>query len=83
MQELVPLVSGFAVGLALGALRPSLRLPVGAALAVVLGVLATVVTGEFKTSWAFVLIDVPLVAVAAVCGLALARQTTRHILRSG
>ncbi|MGH2716234.1 MAG: hypothetical protein ACRDM7_20595 [Thermoleophilaceae bacterium] len=83
MQELVPLVSGFAVGLALGALRPSLRLPVGAALAVVLGVLATVVTGEFKTSWAFVLIDVPLVAVAAVCGLALARQATRHILRSG
>ncbi|MGH2822462.1 MAG: hypothetical protein ACRDLY_05445 [Thermoleophilaceae bacterium] len=76
-------MSGFAVGLALGALRPSLRLPVGAALAVVLGVLATVVTGEFKTSWAFVLIDVPLVAVAAVCGLALARQTTRHILRSG
>ena len=35
MQELVPLVSGCAVGLALGFVRPSLRLPVGALLAVV------------------------------------------------
>jgi hypothetical protein len=83
MEELVPMVSGLAVGLALGALRPSLRVPIGATLAVVLGVLATIVTGEFKTSWAFVLIDIPLVAVAAVCGLALARQATRHIPRSG
>jgi uncharacterized membrane protein SpoIIM required for sporulation len=79
MQELVPLVSGFAVGVALGAFRPSLRLSLGAFLAVVLGVLATIVTGEFKTSWAFVLIDIPLVAVAAVCGLAVSRQVTRRI----
>jgi hypothetical protein len=83
VEELVPIVSGFAVGLALGALRPSLRLPIGAALAVVLGVLATVVTGEFRTSWAFVLIDIPLVAITAVSGLALARQATGRTLRSG
>ena len=36
MQELVPLVSGFAVGLVLGALRPSLRPWLGGLLAVVL-----------------------------------------------
>jgi hypothetical protein len=83
LQELVPLVSGFAVGLALGAIRPSLRPWVGAALAVVLGVAATVVTGEFKTSWAFVLIDIPLVAIAAVLGLAVARQLTRRIIGAG
>jgi hypothetical protein len=82
VQELVPLFSGFAAGVALGALRPSLRLPVGAALAVVLGVLATIVTGEFKTSWEFVLIDIPLVALATMFGLAVARQGARHKLRS-
>jgi hypothetical protein len=83
MQELVPLISGFAAGVALGALRPSLRVSVGACLAVVLGVLATVVTGEFKTSWAFVLVDIPLVALAAVCGLAVSRQAARHVLGTG
>jgi hypothetical protein len=83
VQELIPLLSGFAVGLALGVVRPSLRVRVGAVLAVALGVLATVVTGEFKTSWAFVLIDIPLVGVAAVCGLVAARQGTRRVLGSG
>lgn len=83
MQELVPLVSGFAVGLVLGALRPSLRLWVGAALAVVLGVLATVVTGELETSWAFVLVDIPLVALASVCGLLVARHVSPRATRPG
>jgi hypothetical protein len=83
MQELVPLVSGFAVGLALGAIRPSLQLWVGACLAVVLGVAATIVTGEFKTTWAFVLIDIPLVAVAAFCGVAVARSLARRVADTG
>lgn len=77
MQELVPLVSGFAVGLGLTALRPSLRPWLGGLLAVVVGVLATVVTGEFETSWAFVLIDIPLVALAALCGLLVSRVAMR------
>jgi hypothetical protein len=83
VQELVPLLSGFAAGVVLGALRPSLRLVVGALLSVVLGVLATIVTGEFRTSWEFVLIDIPLVALATMFGLAVARQGSRHRLRSG
>jgi uncharacterized membrane protein AbrB (regulator of aidB expression) len=74
LQELVPLVSGFAVGLALGWLRPALRLPVGALLAVVLGTLATVITGEFEVSWGFLLVDIPLVAAAATCGVLVARR---------
>ena len=77
MQELVPLVSGFAVGVALAALRPSLRWVLGVPLAVALGVFATVVTGEFETSWAFVLIDIPLVALAAACGVAVAGPARR------
>ena len=83
MQELIPLLSGFAAGVVLGALRPSLHLVVGALLSVVLGVLANIVTGEFKTSSEFVLIDIPLVALATMCGLAVARQGARHRLRSG
>jgi hypothetical protein len=83
MQELVPLVSGFAVGLALGAIRPSLQLWVGGCLAVVLGVTATIATGEFKATWAFVLIDIPLVAVAALCGLAVARPLARRLADAG
>ena len=83
MQELVPLLSGFAVGVALGMVRPSLRLGAGAILAVTLGVLATVVTGEFRTSWAFVLIDIPLVGMAAAFGLIVARQVNRRVLGTG
>jgi hypothetical protein len=33
-----------------------------------LGVLATVVTGEFRTSWEYVLFDIPLVAISAALG---------------
>ena len=43
-------------------------------MAVVLGVLATVVTGEFKTSWAYLLVDIPLVAIAAIVGLLAGRR---------
>jgi hypothetical protein len=74
MQELLPLAGGLAAGAALGLLRPSLRLPLGALLAVLLGTLATVVTGEMSMSPAFLLVDIPLVALASVLGLLGARQ---------
>jgi hypothetical protein len=35
---------------------------------VALGVLATVVSGEFRVSWEFLLFDIPLVAVSAFLG---------------
>ena len=69
MQELYPIVSGLFVGSLLGLLRPSVRVPVGAVLIITFGVLATVVSGEFMISWAFLLIDVPLVAVSTAVGL--------------
>lgn len=74
MQELIPLFLGLVLGLGLGTLRPGIRLPVGAALSVAAGVLATVVTGEFKITWAYLLVDIPLVAGAAVLGLTMGRQ---------
>lgn len=74
MHELFPLFCGLLLGVGLGALRPGIRLPVGAALSVALGVLATVVAGEFEISWGFVLIDIPEVALAAFLGLTAVRQ---------
>jgi hypothetical protein len=74
MHELFPFACGLVLGAALGALRPGTRLPLGAAMAVVLGVTATVVTGEFKVSWDYELIDIPLVACAAFLGLLAARH---------
>jgi hypothetical protein len=68
VNELLPIASGLVAGSLLPLLRPSLRLPTGAALAVALGLLATVVSGEFKTSWGFLLVDIPLVALSAVAG---------------
>jgi hypothetical protein len=79
MQELFPLACGLFLGAALGFVRPSVRLPIGVVLAIVLGVLATVVTGEFKSSWSYLLIDIPLVAVAAILGL-MAGRVARPML---
>ena len=74
MQELIPLGAGLLLGAALGLVRPRMRPVVGSVMAVVLGVLATVITGEFRTSWEYVLFDIPLVAVSATLGLLVGRR---------
>jgi hypothetical protein len=74
MQELIPIGCGLLLGAALGYIRPSMRLAVGAALAIVLGVCATLVTGEFELTWGYVLVDIPLVALATVLALVSARR---------
>jgi ABC-type antimicrobial peptide transport system permease subunit len=74
MQELIPVGCGLLLGAALGYIRPSMQLPIGAALAIVLGVCATVVTGEFKLSWDYVLVDIPLVALATFLSLVTVRR---------
>ncbi len=72
MGELVPVAFGLLVGLL--AVRSSLRAPAVAALAVALGTLATVLTGESRVSWAYVLVDVPLVALVAAGTVLLVRR---------
>jgi hypothetical protein len=74
LSELLPIASGLVAGSLLALIRPSLRMPLGTALAVALGVLATVVSGEFRASWAFLLVDIPLVALASIVGLASVRR---------
>jgi len=39
-------------------------------LSVPVGICASAVTGEISISWAFVLVDIPLVALAAAVGVA-------------
>ena len=73
MTELFPIVAGLLCGLLLGSLTARRRVIVGLAFSVVAGVLATVVSGEWRISWAFLLIDIPLVAVSAVVGDLLSR----------
>ena len=77
MEELVPLGFGFLLGAFLAVVKPSLRLWIGAPIAVLLGTTATIVTGEAEISWAYVLVDVPLVAVAATLGVAVGRTVRR------
>lgn len=74
MNELFPILSGLVIGGLLGLIRPTLRLSVGAVLAVAFGVLATFISGEFEISWGFLLIDIPLVAGSAIAGLTLMRR---------
>lgn len=67
--EIFPIISGVMLGCVLGYLRPTLRWRVGIALAILFGVLATVISGEFLLSWGFLLIDIPLVGVSAAAAL--------------
>ena len=69
VEELLPVASGLVIGLISGLLRPFLRVPISVVLIIALGLLATVVSGEYLISWSFLLIDIPLVAVSAVAGL--------------
>ena len=62
--------------LVLGSLTARRRVLVGLALSVVAGMVATVVSGEWRISWAFLLIDIPLVAGSAVIGDLLSRRSS-------
>jgi hypothetical protein len=77
VEELFPIGCGVVLGAFAGWLRPPWRWPVTGALAIALGVTATVVSGEAEISWAFVLIDIPMVAVAASVGFLLVHRLGR------
>jgi hypothetical protein len=79
MQELFPIASGVVLGIVVAGLRPSLRLPAGILLSAVLGLAATVLSGEFEASWDYLLVDVPLVAVSAGVSFTLARTAVLRL----
>ncbi len=80
MNELFPIVSGFAVGSVLGVLTPRLRLPVGILTAVILGTLATIASGEYRIGWEFLLVDIPLVGVSTVVSLVAGRSLRQRFI---
>jgi nitrogen fixation/metabolism regulation signal transduction histidine kinase len=85
MEELFPFVGGLLVGILFGALRPRVRWFVCPAVAVALAVAATVLSGEFRVSWAYLAVDLPLVVLGALVarrltalGLARRRATAQE-----
>jgi hypothetical protein len=82
MSELVPLYSGALLGLLVGFVRPSQRVPVVVVLSILLGIGASAVTGELSITWEYVLVDIPLVAASATVGMAVARGVARRRGRS-
>jgi hypothetical protein len=79
MHELFPIVSGLLLGAMLPLIRPQIRLEVGVGASMVLGTLATIVSGEYRIGWEFLLIDIPLVALCSVTGFATARAVRRRL----
>ncbi|MFD8307881.1 hypothetical protein ACFV29_36965 [Streptomyces sp. NPDC059690] len=77
-SELFPIAAGIALGLFVALLRPGLPRWAGAGLAVALGVVATMISGEFEIGWEFLLIDIPLVAGSAVATAVLVRLVRRR-----
>ena len=79
-NELLPVVSGILAGVVLGGVTARRRPVVWLVLSVALGLLATVVSGELAASWAYLLIDIPLVgAVSAASFLAVRRFRRRRL----
>lgn len=82
MDELFPVVSGVVLGIVVAGIRPSLRLWIGIPVSIVLGLAATVLSGEFEVGWEYLLIDIPLVAASAGLSFTLARMAflrMRHV----
>jgi hypothetical protein len=79
MHELFPIVSGLLLGAALPLIRPQMRLKVGVGASVALGALATIISGEYRIGWEFLLIDIPLVALCSATGFATARTVRRAL----
>ncbi len=77
MNELFPMMAGAVTGAALAFVSSRRRLALGVASALALGAVATVVSGEYKVGWEFLLIDVPLVGVFAVVGFGVTRAARR------
>lgn len=70
LNELFPILIGLSLGAILNLIPASRRWTVGFPLIVSAGLWATVVSGEYLVSWAFVLIDVLLAGGAALAGYA-------------
>jgi hypothetical protein len=78
MTELFPVAAGLVAGALVAGLRPALRIRLGLLAAILLGVTATIVSGEIAIGWEYLLVDIPLVAVSAAAGVATTRAVRRR-----
>ncbi len=78
-MEAFPIIAGLACGILVGSTTGRWRAWQVTLVAVGLGLAATILTGEWRISWLFLLVDIPLVAVSALVGSLTARaaQTRR------
>ena len=79
MSEIFPVLAGVFVGI--GSLRVRsirTRFFIITALSIILGFLATVVSGESAIGWEFLYVDIPLVAGSSVAVLAAARAYRKY-----
>ena len=83
MHELLPIALGLIVGLVIGASTSRRRLVAWLCLSAALGASVTFITGEWKVSWAYFLLDVPAAVGAAVAGHLIARRVATRIRTSG
>jgi len=74
VNEIFPIVAGLLCGLLLGSVTARRKVQVGLIFSVVAGIAATVVSGEWRISWAFLVIDIPLVAIFAAVGVLVSRR---------
>ncbi|MEZ4523547.1 MAG: hypothetical protein R3A46_18165 [Thermomicrobiales bacterium] len=80
MGEIFPIAAGIALGMvALRIMDVRLRAATIAVMSVVFGVIATAISGEALISWAFVLIDIPLVLVAALATVVIAPRVIERL----
>jgi hypothetical protein len=84
MEELVPFILGAFLGALMSFRTTALgRVAVCAAVVVLSGAVATVLSGEYQTSWVFLLLDCAEAALGLVAGLAIAARlpTRRNSIR--
>lgn len=80
MGEVFPVLAGALIGLLASRLAAvQMRWIVTTILTVVAGVAATFLSGEAAESWAFVLVDIGLVAIVAVIAWGVATLVTRRV----
>jgi len=82
VNEIFPILGGFVVGMLLRIVPRRFRLVVGPVAVLTVGALATIISGEYELGWEYLLVDVPLAALAAAAGYIavphLAPRSARH-----
>ena len=80
MDELFPMVAGFVLGILFATGSRWLRLWwLRSMLILLAGISATILSGEFRVNWAFLLVDIGEVALLAWIGFVATSRLCRHL----